>query len=191
MRLKSKGGTLLIKKQAEISGYHAHVWYNKKNAITNIISLRNLAKQYLVTYDSDDKMFVVHWESVGKKNMEFRMHDSGIHYYDPRNNESDFITPVSGIQQRFTQRHINGAQQKMPARMSEPTPMIPQEHTLITMRPQECIMHMIPQERTLTMKSICPKTTPKFQECILPIRSQECLMPKSQARLSTMRRSQE
>jgi hypothetical protein len=28
---------------------------------------------------------------------------------DPRNHESDFITPVSGIQQRFTQRHINGA----------------------------------------------------------------------------------
>jgi hypothetical protein len=28
----------------------------------------------------------------------------------------------------------------------------------------------------LTMTSICPKTTPKFQECILPIRSQdECL----------------
>jgi hypothetical protein len=50
--------------------------------------LRNVIKQYPVIYDSDDKMFVVHRESVGKPNMEFRMHESGIHYYDPRNDES-------------------------------------------------------------------------------------------------------
>jgi hypothetical protein len=87
MRLKSNGGTMVVTKKAEISGYHAHVWYNK-NAIANILALRNVIKQYPVTYDSDDKMFVVHRESVGKTNMEFRMHESGIHYYDPRNNES-------------------------------------------------------------------------------------------------------
>jgi hypothetical protein len=98
---------MVVTKKAEISGYHAHVWYNK-NAIANILSLRNVIKQYPVTYDSDYEMFVVHRESVGKKNMEFRMHESGIHhYYDPRNDESDFITPVSGIQQCFTRS--NGA----------------------------------------------------------------------------------
>jgi hypothetical protein len=36
-------------------------------------------------------MFVVHRESAGKPNMEFRIHESGIHYYDLRNDESDFI----------------------------------------------------------------------------------------------------
>jgi hypothetical protein len=85
--------------------------------------LRNLIKQYPVSYDSDYKTFVVHRESVGKKDMEFRMHKNGIHYYDPRNEESDFITPVSGIKQNesdlithvsgikqhFTPRHIKGA----------------------------------------------------------------------------------
>jgi hypothetical protein len=30
MRLKSNGGTLEVKKQAIMPGYHAHVWYNKK-----------------------------------------------------------------------------------------------------------------------------------------------------------------
>jgi hypothetical protein len=89
MRLKSNGGIMVVNKKAEISGYHAHVWYNK-NAIANILALRNVTKQYRVTYDSDDKMFVVHRESVGKPNMEFRMHESGIHYYDPRNDGSHF-----------------------------------------------------------------------------------------------------
>jgi hypothetical protein len=35
MRLKSNGGTMEVKKQAIMPGYHGHVWYNKK-AITNI-----------------------------------------------------------------------------------------------------------------------------------------------------------
>jgi aromatic ring-cleaving dioxygenase len=49
---------MVINKKAAISGYHAHVWYNK-NAIANILALRNIIKQYRVTFDSDDKMFVV------------------------------------------------------------------------------------------------------------------------------------
>jgi uncharacterized protein YodC (DUF2158 family) len=31
MRLKSNGGTMEVKKQAIMPGYHAHVWYNKKS----------------------------------------------------------------------------------------------------------------------------------------------------------------
>ena len=43
MRLKSNGGTMEVKKQAIMLGYHVHVWYNKK-AITNILSLSNVIK---------------------------------------------------------------------------------------------------------------------------------------------------
>jgi hypothetical protein len=86
MRLKSNGGTMEVKKQAIMPGYHAHVWYNKK-AITNILSLSNLIKQYRVTYDSNDQMFVVHREPEGKPDMEFWMHKSGLHYFDPRDSE--------------------------------------------------------------------------------------------------------
>jgi hypothetical protein len=97
MRLKSNGGIMVVNKKAEISGYHAHVWYDK-NAIVNILALHNIAKQYRVTYDSDDKMFVVHRESVGNPNMEFRMHKSGIHYYNPRNNVSYIdYTQIPGV----------------------------------------------------------------------------------------------
>jgi hypothetical protein len=45
MRLKSNGRTMEVKKQAIMPGYHMHVWYNKK-AITNILSLSNVIKQY-------------------------------------------------------------------------------------------------------------------------------------------------
>jgi hypothetical protein len=58
-----------------------------KKAITNILALSNIIKQYRVTYDSDKQMFVVHWESESKPNMEFWMHKSGLHFYDPRNND--------------------------------------------------------------------------------------------------------
>ena len=68
---------MTVTHKAQMAGYHAHVWYSKK-AITNILALSNVIKQYRVTYDSDDQMFVVHRESDGMPNMEFRMHESGL-----------------------------------------------------------------------------------------------------------------
>jgi hypothetical protein len=53
--------------------------------------LSNVIKQYRVTYNSDDQMFVVHRESKNKPNMEFRMHESGLHYYDPRTESATTI----------------------------------------------------------------------------------------------------
>jgi hypothetical protein len=62
MRLKSNGGTMVVTQKATMPGYNKDVWFSTR-AITNIITLRNLIQQYRVTYDSDDKMFVVHWYS--------------------------------------------------------------------------------------------------------------------------------
>jgi hypothetical protein len=61
MHLKSNGGTMTVNHQAKMKGYHMHVWYSEK-AITNILALSNVIKQYCITYDSNDKMFVVHCE---------------------------------------------------------------------------------------------------------------------------------
>jgi hypothetical protein len=79
MRLKSNGGTIVVTRKATMPGYNKDVWFSTR-AITNIIALRNLIQQYRVTYDSDDKMYVVHRDSQGKPNMEFRMHKCGLHY---------------------------------------------------------------------------------------------------------------
>jgi hypothetical protein len=43
-------------------------------------------------------------------NMEFRMHESGLHYYDPRTEEFTFVNTVSGNNEGFTQRQIKGAE---------------------------------------------------------------------------------
>jgi hypothetical protein len=79
VRLKGNGGTMVVSRKSTLPGYNKDVWFSTR-VITNIISLSNLIQQYRVTYDSGDKMFVVHRESQGKPNMEFRMHKCGLHY---------------------------------------------------------------------------------------------------------------
>jgi hypothetical protein len=99
---------MTVSRKATLPGYNKSVWFSTR-AITNIIALRNLIEQYHVTYDSDDLMFVVHRESESKPNMEFRMHESGFHYYDPRKEAHlTFINTVSENKEGFTQRQIKG-----------------------------------------------------------------------------------
>jgi hypothetical protein len=95
MRLKSNGGTMAVSRKATLPGYNTNVWFSTR-AITNTIALRNPIEQYRVTYDTDDLMFVVHRESESKPNVEFRMHESGLHYYDPmKEAHLTFINTVS------------------------------------------------------------------------------------------------
>jgi hypothetical protein len=70
MRLKSNGGTMVVTHKAKMAGYHTHMWHNTK-AITNILALSNVIKQYCITHDSDDQTFVVHRQPENKPNMEF------------------------------------------------------------------------------------------------------------------------
>jgi hypothetical protein len=99
----------MVNHKAKMKGYLNQVWFSKK-AITNILALSNVIKQYRVIYDSGDKMFVVHREEKGMPSMEFRMHQSGLHYYDPR--EEEFTNPhtVSGNKDGFTTRQIKDAE---------------------------------------------------------------------------------
>jgi hypothetical protein len=57
-------------------------------------------------------MFVVHRESAGKPNMEFKMHESGLHYHDPTDVDFTFnINTVSDNLSQYTKRQVQGAQQ--------------------------------------------------------------------------------
>jgi hypothetical protein len=110
MKIKSNGGTMVVTRKATMPGYNKDVWFSTR-AINNIIALSNLIQQYHITYDSDNKMFVVHQESQGKPNMEFFMHKCGLHYYDPRNkNHLAFVNTVSENKEGFTKRQIKGAE---------------------------------------------------------------------------------
>ena len=60
-------------------------------------------------YDSDQaNMFVVHQQSEGKPNMEFHMHPSGLHYWDPRKEGLAFINTVAVNMEGFTKEKSSG-----------------------------------------------------------------------------------
>ena len=107
MVLKSNGGTMKIKQKATMPGYNQDVWFDER-AITNIIALKNLTKQYRVTYDSLDSKFVVH--RPHKTSMAFEMHSSGLHIYQPKHNEDfAFVETVEENKHGLTKRQITGA----------------------------------------------------------------------------------
>jgi hypothetical protein len=51
-------------------------------------------------------MFVMHCNSEGKPDMEFWMHKSRLHYFDPRDSEFAFVDTVSENKAGFTKREI-------------------------------------------------------------------------------------
>ena len=57
-------GKMVIYHKKVVAGYIKDMWF-ENNAINNIFALKNLIQQYRVTYDSLDKMFIVHRK--GKK----------------------------------------------------------------------------------------------------------------------------
>jgi hypothetical protein len=111
MQLKTNAGTMLVSQKATIPGYNKKVWFSTR-AITNIVALSNLIQQYRITYYSNDLTFVVHCEP-DKSNMEFRMHKSGLHYYDPRTRKNErlsFVNTVAKNKSSFSKRQIKGAE---------------------------------------------------------------------------------
>jgi hypothetical protein len=111
MRLKSNGGSMVINHKATLPGYAKDVWFSTR-AITNILALSNVIQQYQVTYDSNDFKFVVH-RMPAKPNMNFRMHESGLHYYNPREEKNEqmmFLNTVAENMLLFTKRQVKDAQ---------------------------------------------------------------------------------
>jgi hypothetical protein len=111
VHVTGNGGTLVVKRKATLNGYHAKVWFHAK-AITNILALANVKKQYRVTYDSgDDKGFVVHRSQHGMPDMRFELHKSGLHIYNPKQEQLTFLQTVQDKMEGFTKRQVIGAQQ--------------------------------------------------------------------------------
>ena len=100
LTLRSNGGTLDVDHTALI-GQSTEVWFSKK-AITNILSLKDVIKCYRVTYDSYDGAFIVWRKNKGLPNMIFRMHSSGLHFYDRKREEFTFVVTVKDNMKSFT-----------------------------------------------------------------------------------------
>ena len=86
------------------------MWFSSR-AIKNILSLATLQQQYKIKYDSEvDKAFVVHRGQHGFSDMVFRMHSSGLHFYDPSEEAYTFIETVENNKLSFTKRQLAGAE---------------------------------------------------------------------------------
>jgi hypothetical protein len=110
LTLQSNGGTLKLNKVAMFEELGCEVWFSSR-AITNILSLAAIQQQYQVTYDSGvETNFVVHQSKHGLSDMIFRMHCSGLHYYDPSEEGFTFIETVDNNKLAFTKRQLQGAE---------------------------------------------------------------------------------
>jgi protein tyrosine phosphatase len=108
--IQSNGGTLMARKLATIQGYQHKVWFDKQ-AITNILSLANVSKQYRVTSDSgNSKGFIVHRDTAGLTDMHFRLHDLGLHVYNPKLEQLSFLNTAQDNMEGFTKRQLEGAE---------------------------------------------------------------------------------
>ena len=97
-----------ITKIAAIGDGHK-VWYSTR-AVTNILSLKFVSSIYHVTYDSHDESFIVHRDDAGLPDMVFRMHHSGLHLHDPREEDFIFVNTVDENKLPFSQRQIDLAE---------------------------------------------------------------------------------
>lgn len=110
-----------INKVATLPDFQKPVWFSTR-AITNILSLKSVDKQYHVTYDSNDQCFVVHRQDVGMPDIIFQMHSLGLHYHQP-DGDFSFVTTIDGNMLPFTKRQIESAEkaQALYASLSYPS----------------------------------------------------------------------
>ena len=109
--LQGNSGTLSVTRKETVTGYKKYFCFSK-DSITNTIDLKKLINKYQVTYDSINQIFVVHREDQEKPNMEFKIHESVLHCYNPTDKAVVLINNVSGNKQEFSKRQINGAEQE-------------------------------------------------------------------------------
>jgi hypothetical protein len=103
--LKSNGGELISHHITNVTDYDEPVWFSKK-AITNIFTLKNMKKQYKVTYNSEEESFLVHHKATELLNLLFKEHANGLHFFDPRQADFAFVKTVESNMQLFSKQQV-------------------------------------------------------------------------------------
>ena len=105
MHIDTNGGRMTCTQKALLHGY-GEVWYNK-NAITNILSLKNVKDKYPVTYNSETgNMFIVH---KPEKNVIFQESSNGLWYHDTNDKAMVFLNTVNENKLQYSNREIQQA----------------------------------------------------------------------------------
>ena len=102
MSVHGNGGTLTTNMKAHVKDY-GDVWFDT-NAITNILSLKNVSSKFHVTYDScnGESTFIVHKPSG--IDVHFVMDADGLHYHDTKNRQVTVVSTVKGEYEGFSKR---------------------------------------------------------------------------------------
>jgi hypothetical protein len=103
--LKSNGGELIAHHIANVADYNEPVWFSKK-VITNILMLKNMKKQYRVTYDSSEETFLVHRKAAGLPNLLFKEHRNGLHFFDLRQADFVFVKTEESNMRLYSKRQV-------------------------------------------------------------------------------------
>jgi hypothetical protein len=94
MTVHGNGGDLTTNKKAHITNY-GDVWFHP-DAITNILSLKNVKAKFQVTYDSEGaSVFIVH--KPDGADVHFVAHTDGLHYHDTNHRQLTMV--VSAVAQ--------------------------------------------------------------------------------------------
>ena len=103
---------MIITHREQVASYKPHVCFVQKS-ITNLISSKNTNKQYCFTCDRLYETLIIHQEEYGKQNMSFIMNGSGLHYYDPEDEDFLFVKSVSDNKKIYNKKQIKAAEQEM------------------------------------------------------------------------------
>jgi chloramphenicol O-acetyltransferase len=103
VQVKSTGGKLWVTKKATLPGYHRKVWYSS-NAITNVLSLKNVREQYWVTYDCASATYTVH--KPNRDNLKFTMLHDSLHVNVPEKSNKVFVKTVAANEEGYSKRQL-------------------------------------------------------------------------------------
>ena len=103
MTVHGNGGDLTTNKKAHIKNY-GDVWFHS-DAITNILSLKNVKSKFQVTYDSEGEgTFIVH--KPDGVNVHFIAHANGLHYHDTNQCQLMMVSTVAQESEGFSKKQI-------------------------------------------------------------------------------------
>ena len=112
IKLKVQGNEIkmLVNHRSKITENYQTTCFSNKS-ITNIVSIKNMTKQYIVTYDTNYETSVMHSKESGLPNMELQMNSLGLHMYypfEPNKSNKNFINTFSENKKAFNKREIKG-----------------------------------------------------------------------------------
>ena len=106
--VEGTGGTINVNHKIKIPHYDVGDPWFDENALTNILALCNVTKQYRVTYDSAEELaFTVHRSEFGLPDMKFYQHKCGLYVWEPESEgEVVLVNTVEDNMKSFTKREI-------------------------------------------------------------------------------------